>query len=224
MSRRHRVQYSDAIYHVTSRGVNRGDIFVDDRDRQAFLDRVGRIVAKLGWLVYAFALMSNHFHLFFRTPQPDLCRGMQLLLGQYARRFNRAHRRTGALFEGRFRCQVVENESVSLDGQSLRASQSCAPPGAASGRVAMVQLPGLLRSPPPSALGAIRRLARGVARRVRRSRRRIPAVCRIAVGRPPPSPFQDAADGWILGSDSFVARVRRLISPQSNDPSAQRAR
>ena len=80
MSRRHRVQYPDAIYHVASRGVNRADIFWDDEDRQCFLERMSQTVAKFGWLVYAFALMTNHFHWFFRTPDPDLCRGMQYLL------------------------------------------------------------------------------------------------------------------------------------------------
>jgi REP element-mobilizing transposase RayT len=111
MSRRHRVQYPDAIYHVASRGVNRADIFWDDEDRQCFLERMSQTVAKFGWLVYAFALMTNHFHWFFRTPDPDLCRGMQYLLGQYAGRFNRRHRRSGHLFQGRFRCKVIEDET-----------------------------------------------------------------------------------------------------------------
>ena len=60
MNRRQRVQYPNALYHVTSRGVRRGDRYLDDIDRQRFMDRMGETVGKFGWLVYAFELMSNH--------------------------------------------------------------------------------------------------------------------------------------------------------------------
>ena len=219
MSRRHRVQYGDAIYHVTSRGVNRGDIFLDDRDRQAFLDRVAAMVAKLGWLVYAFALTSNHFHLFFRTPQPDLCRGMQFLLGQYARRFNRSHRRSGALFEGRFRCQVVENESyfwtsryVHLNPVPQLVRHPAAWPWSSyegycdpKRRLPWVRYDDLLAA----WQGAFGGTAGGYVQFVE-----------VQLGASPQSPFQGAADGWILGSDSeHTAFMPAIIQINSGEAS-----
>src|SRR5436190_10490068 len=63
MSRKLRIQYPGAIYHVASRGDHRERIFKDDRDRQRFLDTLGESCAKTNWLVHAFCLMPNHFHL-----------------------------------------------------------------------------------------------------------------------------------------------------------------
>ena len=84
---------------------------MDDVDRAAFFERMERTVNKFGWLVYAIALLSNHFHVYFRTPEPNLSAGAQFLLSHYARMFNRRHNRTGHVFEGRFRCRVIESLS-----------------------------------------------------------------------------------------------------------------
>ena len=81
--RRLRVQYPNALYHVTSRGVLRRNIYRDDLDRETFFHWMERTVDKFGWPVYAIALMSNHFHLYFRTPDASLSRGAQYLLGGY---------------------------------------------------------------------------------------------------------------------------------------------
>ena len=84
MSRTLRVQFPGAIYHVTSRGSQRGEIFLDDVDRGQFWTRLGETVVRYRWEMYAAALMTNHFHLFFRTHHANLSRGMQFLLGGYA--------------------------------------------------------------------------------------------------------------------------------------------
>lgn len=110
MSRELRLQFPGAIDHVTSRGDRRQDIVVDDVDRDAFFDRVGITVEKFGWQMFASVLMTNHFHLFFRTPQPNLSRGMQCLLGGYATWWNLRYQRTGHVFQGRFRGHLVEDE------------------------------------------------------------------------------------------------------------------
>ena len=60
--------------------MKRRNIYLDDADRQAYFDLSGRTVEKFGWLVYAIALMSNRFHLYFRTPEANLSRGGQFLL------------------------------------------------------------------------------------------------------------------------------------------------
>ena len=111
MPRRLRIEYPGAIYHVMARGNGRQDIVRDDRDRQHWLHTLERTRAVRGWELFAFVLMSNHFHLFLRTPEPNLSRGMQRLLSGYAIWWARRHRRPGHVFQGRFRAQLIEDES-----------------------------------------------------------------------------------------------------------------
>jgi len=108
MPRPLRIQYEGAIYHVMSRGDRRQAIFVDDADRRAFVDHLGRACAKTGWQVHAYVLMSNHFHLVLETPQPNLSVGMKWLLGAYTQAFNRRHRQWGHLFGGRYKAQHID--------------------------------------------------------------------------------------------------------------------
>ena len=63
MARKLRVQFPGAVYHLMSRGDRREDVFKDDQDRHQFLQALGEACAKTGWLVHAYCLMSNHFHL-----------------------------------------------------------------------------------------------------------------------------------------------------------------
>jgi REP element-mobilizing transposase RayT len=83
MSRKLRIEYPGAMYHVMNRGDQREDIFRDDDDRQKFLCTLGEACAKTEWQVYAYCLMRNHFHLVLETPQPNLVFGMKWLLGVY---------------------------------------------------------------------------------------------------------------------------------------------
>ena len=111
MPRRLRLEYPGALHHVMARGNGRQDIVRDDRDRQHWLDTLERTTGLFRWELFAFVLMSNHFHLFLRTPEPNLSRGMQRLLSGYAIWWARRHRRPGHVFQGRFRAQVIEDES-----------------------------------------------------------------------------------------------------------------
>jgi REP element-mobilizing transposase RayT len=83
MSRKLRIEYPGAMYHVMNRGDQREDIFRDDHDRQKFLTTPGEACVKTEWQVHAYCLMRNHFHLVLETPQPNLVFGMKWLLGVY---------------------------------------------------------------------------------------------------------------------------------------------
>ena len=83
MSRKLRMEYPGAMYHVMNRGDQREDIFRDDEDRQSFLSTLGEACGKTEWQVHAYCLMRNHFHLVLETPQPNLVFGMKWLLGVY---------------------------------------------------------------------------------------------------------------------------------------------
>ena len=108
MSRKLRIEYSGAMYHVMNRGDQREDIFRDDQDRQRFLGTLGEACGKTEWQVHAYCLMRNHFHLVLETPQPNLVFGMKWLLGVYTKRFNIRHKLCGHLFAGRYKALVVE--------------------------------------------------------------------------------------------------------------------
>src|SRR6202142_1876287 len=108
MPRKLRVEYPGAIYHVMNRGDRREPIFKDDVDRKAFMQTLGEACAKTSWLIHAWCLMPNHFHLVIETPQPNLVAGMKWLLGTYTGRFNRRHKLFGHLFSGRYKALIVD--------------------------------------------------------------------------------------------------------------------
>lgn len=76
MHRSPRYEVADGIYHVMNRGVQRGNIVCDDEDRREWLRLLGRAAGRCRWRVFAWALLDNHFHLFLRTPLPNLSAGM----------------------------------------------------------------------------------------------------------------------------------------------------
>src|SRR5258706_13467348 len=115
MSRPLRLEYSGAVWHVTSRGNDRQKIFGDDADREIFISLLGRTVDLFRWRLHAYVLMGNHYHLLVETPEPTLSRGMRQLNGLYTQRFNRRHRRVGHLFQGRFKAILVDKDAHLLE-------------------------------------------------------------------------------------------------------------
>ncbi|MDT8385239.1 MAG: transposase [Gammaproteobacteria bacterium] len=115
MSRTIRIEYPDALYHVTSRGDRREDIFEDDQDRQTFLATLEQVVTQFNWICYAWCLMDNHYHLLIQTPDSNLSKGMRQLNGVYTQANNRRHRRVGHLFQGRFKAILVDSDAYLLE-------------------------------------------------------------------------------------------------------------
>jgi len=111
MARPWRIQYEGALYHVFSRGNHQQDIFVTDDDRNLFLDTVGQMSARFDIDIFAYVLMSNHYHLLLRTAQANLSKAMQWLGTTYTRRFNIEHFQSGHLFQGRYKSMLVENDA-----------------------------------------------------------------------------------------------------------------
>lgn len=105
-----RLEFPGALYHVISRGNERGPIFIDDHDREEFLELLSSVVVKEPFRLHAYCLLGNHYHLLLETPAGRLSRGMHRLNGLYAQRFNRRHERCGHLFEGRFKAIIVEKQ------------------------------------------------------------------------------------------------------------------
>jgi len=114
MARPFRYQYPGANYHITARGNERSSIFRDDRDRTRFLEKLEEQVAVHGVLLYAWCLMSNHYHLVVCTPRANLSAFMHQLNTSYTVWFNARHRRCGHLLAGRFKGKLVEGGSYLL--------------------------------------------------------------------------------------------------------------
>jgi len=96
------------MYHVMNRGDRRELIFIDDADRQRFVETLSEVCTKTSWQVHAYVLMPNHFHWVVETPQPNLVAEVRWLLGTYTSRFNRRHKLFGHLFSGRYKSLIVD--------------------------------------------------------------------------------------------------------------------
>jgi REP element-mobilizing transposase RayT len=115
MARPLRIEYPGAIYHITARGNSMADIYFQNRDRTIFLELLGKVCRRYHWSCYAWCLMTNHYHLVLETAEPNLSQGMRQLNGIYAQTFNRRHRRVGHLFQGPFKCILVDRDSYLLE-------------------------------------------------------------------------------------------------------------
>jgi putative transposase len=209
---------------VMSRGNARQDIVRDDRDRDWLLTCLERTVQRTGWRLYAFVVLSNHLHLVLQTPRPNLGQGMQFFLSSYANVWARRHRFAGHVFQGRYRTELVEDETylwvltryVHLN--PVRAGLVADPatwpwssyPGYADRSrrrdwvaydEVLAAWDGAFGGPDPAA--AYRRFVTA------------------GLDEPPPSPWTGAAQGWMLGGATFVARLREVVG---NDPPRERRR
>lgn len=115
MARPLRLELPGALYHVTSRGDRREDIYLNDADRQRWLDLLGEVCVRHNWLCHAYCLMDNHFHIIIETVDGNLSAGMRQLNGVYTQWHNRAHGRVGHVFQGRFKAIIVQRESYLLE-------------------------------------------------------------------------------------------------------------
>lgn len=111
MARPLRIQVPDGWYHVTSRGSGGGRLFLQDEDRRAFLGLVSQLRQRFGTEVHAFVLMEDHYHLLVRCRRADLSETMRWLQISYSVRFNLNHGRRGPVFQGRFKSNVIRDES-----------------------------------------------------------------------------------------------------------------
>jgi REP element-mobilizing transposase RayT len=109
MARKLRLEFPGAIYHVINRGNYRADIFASDKTKGAFEDCLFQACQKSGWILHAFVLMRNHFHLGLETPEGNLVPGMQWLQGTFGCRFNRRRQERGHIFQGRYKALIVGN-------------------------------------------------------------------------------------------------------------------
>ena len=115
MSRPLRIEFPGAVYHVTSRGDRREDIFIDDEDRHGLLQVVAQALSRFDAEALAYCLMSNHYHFVLHTRQANLSLLMRHINGVYTQAFNRRHDKVGHLFQGRFKAILVDRDAYLLE-------------------------------------------------------------------------------------------------------------
>ena len=115
MTRPIRIEYAGALYHVTSRGDRQEDIYIDDQDRSNFLSLLAQVSKDYNWLIHAYCLMDNHYHLLVETPNSNLSKGMRQLNGVYTQLTNRYHGKVGHVFQGRYKAILVQKENYLLE-------------------------------------------------------------------------------------------------------------
>ena len=106
-----RLEFDGALYHVTSRGDRREDIYEDNFDRASFLTLFSDVCDRHNWVCHSYCLMSNHYHLLIETPDGNLSKGMRQLNGVYSQIYNCRHNLVGHVFQGRFHAILVEKEA-----------------------------------------------------------------------------------------------------------------
>jgi putative transposase len=111
MPRRARISAAGIPMHVIHRGNNRSFCFVSDEDRSFYLFHLGRMLPRFGCRLHAYCLMTNHVHLLLTPSREESCGLLMKNIAQLCSQYmNRLHRRTGTLWEGRFRSCLVQSE------------------------------------------------------------------------------------------------------------------
>jgi putative transposase len=114
MARPIRVQCEGALYHITARGNERRRIFHAAEEMELFLDTLGQCAALHGLVVHGYCLMPNHYHLLAETPRGNLTRAIGWLQTTYTIRLNRRRRRSGHLFQGRFKAHLIDGDDYAM--------------------------------------------------------------------------------------------------------------
>jgi REP element-mobilizing transposase RayT len=111
MARPYRLQAEGCFYHITSRGDDRKRIYVSEADFDKFLEYLLEAKKKYGFYLYAYCLMSNHYHLLIETSRPNLSQIMHYVNGSYTNYYNIKRKRCGHVFQGRYKSIVVDKDS-----------------------------------------------------------------------------------------------------------------
>jgi REP element-mobilizing transposase RayT len=222
MARPLRLEFPGAVYHVTARGDRQEPIFENDDDRVGFLELLAKEAGQQGWLVYAFCLMGNHYHLLLETPDPNLVRGMRRLNGVYTQAFNRRHHRAGHVLQGRYKAILVDKDSYLLELcryvvlNPVRAQMVSAagewPWSSYLATAGKMACPDWLAA--EQVLGLFSSSDRTQARRA--------YIRFVAEGLEGPSPWEHLKGQIYLGTESFIGRMEKLLAGSASRGIARR--
>jgi REP element-mobilizing transposase RayT len=111
MGRSTRADHTGGIYHVTARGNNKEFIFHEDKDKGYFLSILKKSCEAIGYKVYGYVLMNNHYHILMQTMDKMLQEVMHKINNQYSKYFNLKYERVGHVFQGRYKSSIIQDET-----------------------------------------------------------------------------------------------------------------
>ncbi len=114
MARKARIHYEGALYHVIVRGNNREYILKNEKDKEEYLKKVTKYVDKYNGKLYAYVIMDNHCHLLIEVSDIPLSKIMQLIQQTYTSWYNKNYKRSGHVFEQRYKSIVCDKETYLL--------------------------------------------------------------------------------------------------------------
>jgi len=207
------LEFSGALYHVTARGDGREAIFQADGDRQVFLDVLAGVWGRFNWVIHAYCLMINHYHLLVETPDGNLAKGMRELNGVYTQRFNRIYQRVGHVFQGRYKAILVQKETYFLELARYVVRNPV--------RAQMVAFPGDYPWSSYRAMTGVDTGPEWLERRailVQFGQTEEQAIAGyrtfVVAGTGEPSPWQNLKRQVFLGSDAFVESMQAKVPPR----------
>jgi len=115
MPRQARIDIPGAFHHIMIRGIERKQIFKDDKDRDSFVERLSRVIKETSTSCYAWSLLSNHVHLLLRTGSYPISTVMRRLLTGHAVTFNRRYKRHGQLFQNRYKSILCQEDPYLME-------------------------------------------------------------------------------------------------------------
>jgi putative transposase len=115
MARPLRIEFEGAVYHVTARGNERGKIFFSKKDYEKFKEYLTVAKEKFGFILHAYVLMTNHYHLIIETPEKNLSKVMHYINSAYTTYTNVKRKRSGHLFQGRYKAILVDKDNYLLE-------------------------------------------------------------------------------------------------------------
>lgn len=115
LSRKHRIWYPGAIYHVTGRGNRRAAIFYDDHDYSKYLSLLSETQQTYPFQLHAFCLMPNHLHLLLETTDTNIRDIMWSIQTPYARYINKKYDLVGHVFQGRYGAELIDSQRYFID-------------------------------------------------------------------------------------------------------------
>lgn len=215
MARALRIEYEGAVYHVTVRGNERRKIFFSKRDYEKFKEYLGEAKEKYRFLLHAYVLMTNHYHLIIETPEKNLSKIMHYLNSSYTTYTNIKRKRSGHLFQGRYKSIVVDKDSYLLElSRYLHLNPV---------RAHMVQKPEeypyssykSFTSGNSESIVTVVTVLGMLSKSEQRAREGYRNFIESALGEEPESPMKKVYGGMLLGSEGFIRDVlSRLESDQ----------
>jgi len=216
MSRPLRIEFPGAVYHITSRGTGKRNIFFNNKDRKMFLSLLWEVVEREKWICYAYCLMDNHYHLLIETTRPNLSRGMRELNGIYAQKLNYIKNSVGHVFESRYKSILVDKDNYLLELCRYIALNPV--------RAKMVESPedwvwssyrstvGLIK--PPKYLNVLWILS-NFDENIEKSKKKYKKFVLEGIGKE--SPWRELRGRIFLGSKKFIEKHQEKLSTKENE-------